>query len=795
MTLRSYYFTIILITFLPLVLAAGHAGNKYIIQGKILDEHRRPLPGVNIIVVDKNIGTTTDKTGKYRLELLTRSKRKIAFKFIGYHTEYREIDFSRVNRIKLNLTMQPDILEMKAIQVTENKYEAEAGQFEMKIPELRTIPGFYADALQSVKTLPGIGSNNELSSSFHVHGGSGNDNLILLEGIYLPQPRQIRNSYQEGMSLINPALLENMRILTGGFSARYGEKLHSVLLADYRQTSPKPFRGEAEISLINAGMMFEKNLKNSDYWAIASRWTNTSFILNTLQKKGDFRPRFFDVQTLWRHQLTAKTRLSLFAFFLKNDFQFQPASFSAQYGGAFFFNEFTTHFQGDEKALFTASILSLNLKSQLSSAFVMSNIITFSDTKEDDQVNLTGNTVQRMDVDYFTKEAGSEQFFQIQQEYRNNRLREKRLSSKNSIKWIQPRHIFQFGSDIHLHSFQDQLAERFSVSVESNQDSVEAKAETRAISSSTKMDNYAYIFFAEDEWQLTPALSINYGLRSHYFTYNQQLNLSPRLRFKWAFAPRTWLSCTTGHYSQPPEYRELRDENYNLISKVTSQTARKTILSLYHQNRNQAEFRAEAYYVTLPQLIPYKFEDIFIQYQPEFKATGRSYGLTFYLYGKFNQRLNSWFSYQYMVARQKIPELGGNFPSPTDQRHTVSIVFQDDMPDFPSMQAHTRILFGSGYPFDAYTAHEDPESGIYYAVEHQRNSLRKAYYRRIDVGFSYKRRLSEQYLLKIAFEIFNIFDFRNVLSYKIFTLQDGNIQRVRNNLSRRIVNFRLVFSF
>ena len=769
--------------------------NTKTIYGKVVDEDKKPLVGVNITVAYSKVGTTTDQNGHYVLEIKGADKVRLLFEFMGYQAVSRTIYFSRKNRYELNVTMKTKVLEMDAIEVEEKKYEPEVSTFEIEAGELRTIPDFQGDVLRAVKTLPGIGSNNELSNTYHVQGGSSNDNLILLEGIRLPQPRQVRNSYQEGMSPLNPALLKNMQIMTGDFSAAYGEKLYSVLLTEYHQTAARPFQGELELSLINAGLMLEGQLPQDGYWAVAARRSDTRLILSTLQTEGDFRPRFYDVQAILRYPLTPQHQLNLFGILLNNDFQVEPKEYASQYGGTMY-NEFRTELEGKEQALFRTALLGLRVESQLTSAIRMRNYITFSNSRENDRVGLSGNTVERRNVNYETGEVGEIKQYGSHEEYRDNQLQESLLAYQNEVVFPLATHVLQFGGKIQRHYFRDQIEEMYRLYLNSESGEVESTQQRILVESAGKLTNHSFVAFGEDNWQVSPLFSVNVGLRSFYFSYNKKWLLSPRLRLKWLFDINTWLSAAWGHYTQPPEYREFRDSEYRLLDDVPTQQGQKAVISYYHQNDNGTVFRAEGYYIRLNELIPYNFEDIFVQYEPEYQASGQTYGLSLYLFGKFNRRLNSWFSYNYMVARQKIPELQpGTVPSPTDQRHTVSMVFQDDMPEVPGMRLHTRVLFGSGYPFSSYTNRQDPETGIYYPVEFRRMGLRMAYYRRLDLGMSYEHPLSKHLRYKIAFEIFNAFDFRNVLSYKIYVLPEGGIERVRNNLSRRIYNVRLTVGF
>ena len=769
------------------------------ISGKVVNQENEPLAGVNISVEYTALGTTTDEYGKYRLDVKGHEKVRLLFEYIGYQPASHNLYFSSKPEYTLNVKMQPKILEMDAVEISEQKYEPDVSVFEIETSELRTIPDFQGDVLRAVKTLPGIGSNNEMSSTYHVHGGSSNDNLILLEGFRVPQPRQIRNSSQEGMSPLNPALLRNMQIMTGDFSVAYGEKIYSVLLTEYKQTAPREVSGEFELSLINAGLMLEGQLPNDGYWAVAARRSDTRFILNTLQTEADYNPKFYDVQTILRCHLTPRHKLNLFGIFLNNDIQVEPKEYVAQYGATYFsstYSEFRTILEGQQRALFRTGLVGLKLESQLPAEIRMQNFLSFSSSHERDQVGIDGETSERENVDYETGSASNVTPYSSYSEYRDNRLREHLISYNNLFLMPLSTHLFQTGSQIQRHFFRDEIAEDYQVFLATDNGSVESEAERVGFRSQAKRSHTTFVLFGEDNWDVTPLLSLNYGLRAHYFTYNKNFTISPRVRVKYLLDVENWISASWGHYTQPPEYREFRDSNYNLLDNVPTQKAQKAVLSYYRKNPNETVFRAEGYYIHISELIPYNFEDIFIQYEPEYTATGNTYGLMLYLYGKLNRRLNSWFSYNYMVARQRVPELQtGTIPSPTDQRHTISLVFQDDMPEIPGMRLTTRVLFGSGYPFSAYTTEQDPETGIYYPVEYNRMGLRMAFYRRLDLGMSYERKLQNNLSYKVAFEIFNAFDFRNVLSYKIFATKEGEIQRVRNNLSRRMVNLRVTVGF
>ena len=793
--LRNY----ILLFSLILLLFPKIAVGQNIVSGTVFNKNKQPLVGVNVSISQKNIGTATNNSGYYKLKINGLKNAQLIFQFIGYKTEKRNIQFNNKNSLVINVTMIPEAISMEGIEITEDKYEPTIGVYKIKPGEIRTIPGFYSDAISAVKTLPGVASNNEMSNTFHVHGGNGNDNLILLEDFRIPQPRQIRNSYQEGMSLVNPALIQNFQLLSGSFPAQYGGKMHSVLLTEYRQSSDKKIHGEIELSLVNAGFMIEGNFKKSGYWAVASRWTDTGAILNTLQTEGYYRPKFFDFQAISRIPLSKNHKLNLFGFFLRNDFQLKPENYRANYGAegfSIFYNEFRTEFEGKEQSLFQTKLFASSLESQLTSSIKMKNSFVISKNNENDKVDLAGDTFQRTNVEYGTDEAEHIIYLSSQKEYRNNELHEQSMTYKNKISLTLPKHVFQFGADINRSSFKDNLEEKFHIFVKANQDTIKSREESYDFATSANLKHNSYSFWTDNSFQITQDLSLNYGIRTHYFSYNEDWTIDPRMNIKWKYYPQTWFAFSWGKYSQPPEYRELRDRNHNLVSDLKSQEAQQIVASFYHKNHNNTETRIEAFFINQKRLIPYDFTDIFIQYQPEYHATGKTYGINFFWYGKFNDRLNSWLSYNYLVARQTISEMGNReFPSPTDQRQTISIVLQDDIPSIPTMRAHMRLLFGSGYPYTAQTAAKNEETGVYYPVDYRRLGFRMAYYRRLDIGMSYSNNFLNKYNTKIMVEIFNVFDFKNVLSYKYYILQDGGWQWVRNNLSRRIYNLRINFNF
>lgn len=788
---------ILFLLFLNSAFVFSQSLQSFFISGRILNEKNQPLQGVNIYVDETSFGTTSDERGFFKLAIRNTQGLKLVFQFMGYKKQTRAIQFKGENEIQLTIRMQPDIVSLQSVEISEKKYEPDVGIYEIKPTEIRTIPGFYSDALGVVKTLPGVASNNEMSNTFHVHGGSSNDNLILLESIRLPQPQQIRNSYQEGMSLINPSLVQNFQLMTGGFSARYGEKMHSVLITDYKSSAEKQLQGEAEFSLINAGVTLSGRAFGSGYWALAGRWADTGSILNTLQTEGQYRPKYLDLQMVARIPLSYRHKLNIIGLFLKNQFLLTPDNYRAQYGVfGMIYNQFQIKYDGQEQAKFEANVLSLALESLLTSELKMSQSLTLTKSDELDEVDLTGDLYHQQNIQYGTGESETIDYLSTEIEFRNNSLQERTVSYQNEFTFSTERHVTHFGGAVRRHSFRDHLEEFVEISAVTSVDTVTSREQSYSFKNSAQLNNYSYILFAEENWSPSPKMELQTGARAHYFTYNDQLTIDPRLRFKWTFSPNTWLATSWGIYSQPPEYRELRDSDHNLLNDVRAQQSNKSVVSFYHRNSKETTSRIELFYMTQKNLIPYDFEDIFIQYQPEFSGSGKSYGMNIHWYGKFNQRLNSWLSYAYLVSKQRIPALGDNdFPSPTDQRHTVSVVLQDDMPNIPNMRAHLRVLYGSGYPYTAYTAKLDEETGIYYPVPYNRMGYRMAYYRRLDVGLSYSHKFWNRIQIKVMFEIFNIFDFRNVLSYKYFILQSGNWQFVRNNLSRRIYNFRVNISF
>lgn len=752
------------------------------ITGKIIDAQAgKPITGANISINESTIGTTSDTSGAFALRV-PPGDRLLLVQYVGYRPARINLHAAIADTF-LIINLLPEPIKLAEVNVEAAVDTPATGSFRVRGQELKDIPNLAADAYAAIKTLPAVASNNEMASAFNVQGGSPEENLILLEGVEINQPQRIRAGNQESISPINPMLVQDLTLTAGGFSARYGERLSSVLLARYRHRSARELSGGAELSLLNAGLMLEGQPNERLHWAVALRAADRRLLVQTLQTEGEFQPRGYDAQAILHYQISPRHRLQLLGLSGENLFRSEPKSQGLVFGIFPNLNYLNTNFQGHENFTHRFTLLALQLTHQLAPKISLSQTIGWRKDFEHEDVFKTGTTLLN------TATISSSQT------RRNDRLRDIAELYQNLLQWnVSPALDVEAGLRYEQRRYDDTLDEMEQISPASNdpsQTDLEYRFEHTGKSALFIRQLAAFNSY---NLHLSQRLQLEAGLRWSYYENSAESILQPRLRVTLQKNAWTTIRASWGQYAQPAGYHEMRAEGYLLRKEVAAQRATHWVAGVQHHSNAGNEWQVQLYYKKIDPFIPYRIEDIFIRFQPGLKARAWVYGASWYWRGQMTPRLTSWITYSYMNGRQTI-QGEGRSRLPTDQRHTFAFVMQDAMPEWPRSRAHIRVLFGSGYPFTAAYLKADPTGAGRTLVTAPRNSLKLGIYRRIDIGMSYNLNLSSQVEARMSLEIFNVMNYTNHLAYAAFPDASGAVHYAPVNLSRRLFNGRVSVQF
>lgn len=678
-----------------------------------------------------------------------------------------------------------------------------------------------AGGIESVlKTLPSVNSNTELSSQYMVRGGNYDENLIYINDIEIYRPFLIRNSMQEGMSIINPDMVSVVNFSAGGFEARYGDKMSSALNIYYRQPEKMELSGEA--SLIGGRLTGGFATKNKKLTALVSgRYRNTNLVLNTLNEDTDFNPTYIDVQSYLNYAAHPKLDISFLGFYSKNDYEMVPKQKDIDFGTALQPIRLTVFYNGREDDRYKNMMGTLSL-------------------------NFKPNRNWRVTLDNFAYQNREREYYSLASGYMLQTFDP--VSGEPLPSYDAGGQIDHARNDLFIRTFGSQLRTRFSPNVNTDFE-VGVKFEKEKIEDLTNewqlidylgytsprdMDNpfpindgdlklrylisgqndispnriSGYAQFSKKMMWDRNRVFINAGVRAQHWSYNGETLVSPRVQF--AIKP-DWnadmlFRIAGGLYYQAPFYKEIKALDGSFNPNIKAQQSLQIILGNdYEFSMFQRPFKltTEAYYKNLNKLIPYYVDNVRTRYFGENNSKGYAYGIDARLFGEFVPGVDSWISASYARAYENIDDRG-NIPRPTDQRFRFSMFYQDYMPVFPSMRVNLTLTYGSGLPtgapisIDPVTNQPNP-----YAPYGYQKTLPA--YKRVDIGLS-KIFIDQKDFkasgnfwgnfkeLSLGVQVFNAFNINNTVANQwVSDVTSSSIYGVPVRLTGRFFNAKLEF--
>ena len=772
------------------------------LSGQVIDSNENPIFNVSVFLEDTLIGTITNKDGDFKLNLPGEYLNgRIVFRHVQYierKIRLDSIDFG-IDKlvVKLEDTLhvldQVDVIEKEIDQLTQH-----VSSFTLNPINSQFIPSPFQDISGILITLPGVSSSSEFSTGYAVRGGNYDENLIYVNNIPVYRPQIITSGQQEGLSFINTDLVAGIEFSSGGWEAKYGDGLASTLNVDYK--NPRKLGGSLNVGLLGGSAFIEGKSKNDRFTYLAgARHKSSAYLLNTLETKGEYKPKFTDIQAYLNFDMSKKgkkekTEIGVLFSYAQNRYLVEPSSRETTFGT--FNNQLRLFvaFEGKEKLNYDTWQSGIRISHQISNRWRTHLILSGTYSREREYYDIeSGYLLCNVEND-----PGSANFNEcltnigIGTNYYSGRnvLNAQLLNaeSRNEV-IINENNIMEFGIGYANHDFEDILNEYEFI------DSADYVSITEAVKAESDL-NYSRV---QGYWQNNTLINTNhsltYGFRMFYQDFNKELLISPRIQYSWnpVWWPNGYLRASTGIYQQAPFYREFRNNKGEINQGLKAQKSFHSIIGMdinFSRWGRPFKFTTEVYYKYLWDVNPYDIENVRIRYYAENTATAYATGIDFRLSGEFIPGDESWFSLGILSAKEDIEDDNrGYIPRPSDRRVNVGIFFQDHIPNVPSFRVHLRLLYASGLPFSPPV---NPDI---------RNIFRGSDYQRIDIGFSKMIKFGSRNghpLLKslwISAEILNLTGHQNTISYYWVNDVYNNYYAVPNSLSQRFFNVRMNLDF
>lgn len=833
----------LLLIFLTLQLAAQQ---KATVRGVVTDEKGKAVELAHIALHNAPGGITSDFRGRYEIQIPADTNIILTFSFIGYKTSTHSLFLKAGEVKKLDVILLQTATVLPTAEVKDAR--TSAGSIAKINPRaaqlLPTISGGIEDL---IKTLPGVSSNNELSSQYTVRGGNFDENLVYVNGIEIYRPFLIRSGQQEGLSFLNSAMVAGISFSAGGFAAEYGDKLSSVLDITYKK--PSESASSVSLSLLGAELNTEGASKNGKLsYLLGTRYKTTQYILNALETKGQYRPDFIDVQSLVNYKFTDKWELSLLGYYARNSYKLVPETRQTDFGTLKEAYRLTIYFDGQEVDRYSTGMGALTLTNRPTNELDLKLIASAYSTKETETYDIEGQYW----IGKLETSLGSEEFGNVIQsqgvgtfiDHARNTFDATVVNLEHKGTWAKLHNVMKWGARYQLQSIHDRMSEW--EMLDSAGFTLPHPTQTPGQSNPTHSDlilnqvaranNQLNIHnlnaYFQNTWNFTTisnsSWTLTAGVRTNYWGYGKELTVSPRIS---ATAKPYWNNKLTfrmaaGVYNQSPFYREMRRFDGSLNENARSQRSYQLVLASdldFMAWNRPFVFTSELYYKYLDRLTPYEIDNVRIRYYADQVSKGYATGLDLKVNGEFVKGIESWASVSLLKTKEDVEGdsydyylntdgkriyfdtenktvadtvtvFPGMIPRPADQLVQFAIFFQDYIPRYPTFRVNLKLIFGSRLPFG-------PPN-----TERYQQTRRMPEYRRVDIGFSKQllgedRSPSKSTVLReiknmwISLEVFNLLQISNTVSY--FWVKDvNNIQyAVPNYLTPRQLNLKLVMEF
>ena len=795
------------------------------LRGVLLDELNNPIENATI---SANLnGTISNSNGFYILEIPSNKDINVEFSHINHKPVRVIFNLRNGQEFEFNPVLKIDIEQIETVVITGTKRSAFEGVTTISPEIIRTIKGAQPGVENLLKTLPGVNISNELSTQYSVRGGNFDENLVYVNGIEVYRPFLVRSGQQEGLSFINTNMVQDVQFSAGGFQAKYGDKLSSVLDITYRK--PTEFGLRTDFSLLGGSITAEGASKNNKFSALVGlRYRDNTLLVDAKETQTNYEPQFLDAQTYMNYKISPKFNLSFLGNITSNTYNYAPKTRQTNFGTLQNPIALLVFYEGQEQDAYSTYFGALNGSYQVNENLNLQLIGSSFHTTEQEYFDILAQyRLGEVNSNIGDENLGEVEFSEGiggQINHARNDLDALITTIEHRGDYKKNKNHFQWSIKYTNEDIRDRVVEwevidsaGFSINPP-NLDQFDNQPYTpntgplapyqniRATNSTTVQRLQAFAQWSKRSSLGSSEVFYNFGVRAHQWNVNgqninskQQMVFSPRGQF--SIKPNgkkdMLYRLSGGLYYQPPFYRELRDVNGTVNSNVKAQ--RSIHLVAGHEYsfklwKRPFKLISEAYYKSLSDVNPYTVENVRIRYAANNNAKAYAYGLDVRLNGEFVAGTESWFSFGYLKTEEAI---GGKefIARPMDQRLKFGVLFQDYIPQLPNMKMYLNLVYNTGVPGG---------SPSYADVYRYQNRLPD--YKRADIGMSYvlvdaknrakngwKKRFKE---LAFGIEIFNIFDVQNSITNTwVRDVYSKRQYSIPNYLTPRVFNIRLNMRF
>lgn len=803
--MKQKFFIIIICLIATLKMMA----QEFTLQGRVTDDDNNPVELATVSVVSQGKVAFTSLKGEFSMHLHSADSVAVKFSMIGYKTKVRVLRKPR-GKQTLQVVLHTDATMLADVNVTGEKIQSDQTQ-EIKIKDIKMAPSANGNGVEGIiQQQAGVSTHSELSSQYNVRGGAFDENSVYINNVEVYRPFLVRSGQQEGLSVINPYMVDKIGFSTGGYGAKYGDKMSSALDITYKTlkaNGKKPVvEGSLAASLLGTDAYIGIGTRKLS-WLNSLRYKTTSYLLGSLETKGEYKPNYLDYQTYLSYQPNKRWKIDFIGYISDNHYNFEPSDRETSFGTMENVKSFRVYFDGHEKDRFLTYFGTLGITRNITRNTSLSLLGSAFYTKEQEKYDIQGQ--YWLDQTETSENLGVGTYFEHARNYLSARVMSAKLMLRHKVQKHNVEAAVTLKREhIEENSIEYEMRDSAGYSVpHTGKDlymiySMKARNELNA----NRMETYiqdTYRFsggIADSTGNGQTHYTLNYGVRMSHWNFNRETILSPRISL--AIIPanheNTTLRLAAGLYYQAPFFKELRDTTTvngvtvaSLNEKIKSQRSIHFIAGYdyrFRMNDQRFKFSAEAYYKALSNIVPYSVSNVKVVYYGQNECSGHAAGLDFKLYGEFVPGTDSWLSLSLMDTKMKLN--GKSIPLPTDQRYAVNLFFTDYFPGSRKWRMSLKLAFADGLPFAA--PHKELET----------NSFRATAYRRADIGMSYQlldnSRHEKKTFLKnvtLGVDCLNLFGIDNVNSYYWVTDVTNQQYAVPNYLTGRQLNARVLLEF
>lgn len=785
---------VLILQIFMLCMAMYAQAQSFTLQGRVVDESGSPVEFASVSCLKQGKMTMTSLKGEYSLQLHSADSVEVRFSMVGYKTKIRVLRRPR-GKQTLQVVLYSNDNELGEVTVTGTRIQSGQTQ-ELKKEHLKNLPSVSGNAVEElIQSQAGVSTHSELSSQYNVRGGSFDENSVYINNVEVYRPFLVRSGQQEGISVINPDMVEKIEFSTGGYEARYGDKMSSALNITYKR--PKPFEASVSASLLGASAYVGVSNKKVS-WSNGLRYKTTRNLLGSLDTKGEYKPTFIDYQTYFTYTPNERWDINFLGNISNNHYNFSPEDRETNFGTMENVKSFRVYFDGQEKDVFRTFFGSLGITRHFGKNTSLSLIASAFKTREQEKYDIQGQ--YWLTQTETSENLGVGTYFQHARNYLNAHVESLKLLLKTKQKRHDIEGALTFKKEhISENSVEYEMRDSSNYSIPHTGKDLYMIYSMRAknVLDANRIEAYIQDTYRFGGGEGQSHYTLNYGVRFAHWSYTKETILSPRVSLGIipAFNENVTMRFAAGLYYQAPFFKEIRDTTTvngityaKLNNKAKSQRSIHFIAGYDYRfklNNRQFKFTAEAYYKLLGNLVPYSVNNVKVVYYGDNESSGHAAGLDFKIYGEFVPGTDSWLSLSLMSTKMKLN--GVSIPLPTDQRYALNLFFTDYFPGTDRWKMSLKLAFADGLPFSA--PHRELES----------NSFRAPAYKRADIGLSYRlinnadnhNKKNPLRNLWLGVECLNLFGINNVNSYYWITDVTGQQYAVPNYLTGRQLNFRI----